>query len=57
MGIYFLIAVTLASAITCHLIAKQRGLTPVFWGVMGLAFGPLAIPFVCLVKPKAMVSG
>lgn len=52
MGIYILLAVTVASIIICHSIAKSRGLKPVFWGVMGAIFGPLAIPFVLLVKPK-----
>ena len=37
---------TLVSATICHLIAKSRGKNPVFWGVMGVIFGPLAIPFI-----------
>lgn len=41
----------LVSAVLCHTIAKQRGAKPVFWGVMGLLFGPLAIPFVLMAKP------
>jgi len=36
------------SAIVCHYIAKSNGKRPVFWGVMGAVFGPLAIPFVLL---------
>lgn len=57
MGIYLLLAVTAASIIICHLIAKKRGLNPIFWGVMGLAFGPLAIPLVCLIKPSVAAGG
>ena len=38
------------SAIICHYVAKQRGANVAFWGVMGLVFGPLAIPFVFLSK-------
>lgn len=56
MSLYILLAVTAASVIICHAIAQRRGLKPVFWGVMGLAFGPFAIPFVYLVKPKVAVS-
>ncbi len=52
MFISILLAVTLASIAICHLVAKQRGLKPVFWGMMGLVFGPLAIPFVIFTKPK-----
>lgn len=46
---FFVIA---SSMIWCHIVAKRRGLKAVFWGVMGLLFGPLAIPFVYLVKVK-----
>jgi hypothetical protein len=44
--------VLLASVVACHAIAKRRGSNPVFWGVMGLLFGPLAIPFALLARPK-----
>ncbi len=50
----FLVAVFFVSIVSifiCHTIAKRRGLRPVFWGVMGGLFGPLAIPFVYLAKP------
>ncbi len=42
----------LASVVSCHAIAKRRGGNPVFWGVMGLLFGPFAIPFASLERPK-----
>ena len=38
------------SAIICHYLAKKRGANVAFWGVMGLVFGPLAIPFAFLSK-------
>ena len=41
-----------ASAALCHLIAKQRGSDPVFWTVMGVIFGPLAIVFVLFSKSR-----
>ena len=40
------------SATICHLIAKSRGKNPVFWGVMGVIFGPLAIPFIFITIKK-----
>jgi hypothetical protein len=46
-------AINIACIILCHQIAKRRGANPVFWGVMGALFGPLAIPFVFFAKPKA----
>lgn len=44
------VALTLISSLlcgfTCYFIARQRQANYVFWSVMGIAFGPLAIPFV-----------
>jgi len=45
-----LAAVILASILACHAITKRRGSNPVFWGVMGAIFGPLAIPFAFMSK-------
>jgi len=42
----------LASVVACHAIAKRRGGNPVFCGLMGLLFGPLAIPFAFRARPK-----
>jgi hypothetical protein len=42
----------LASVIACHAIAKRPGSNPVFLSLMGLLFGPLAIPFALLARPK-----
>ena len=47
-----LILVTLLSAFACYLLAKSRSADGRFWFVMGLFFGPLAIPFVFFAKPK-----
>ena len=44
------IGLIIFSGIICHFLAKSRGANPVFWGVMGVLFGPLAIPFVFLAK-------
>ena len=51
MSIVKLVAVFVLSAIICHVIAKRRNANAVFWGVMGAAFGPIAIPIAFLSKP------
>jgi len=51
MFIYALIAANIVSIVVCHYIAKSRGAKPVFWGIMGAIFGPLAIPFALFAKP------
>ena len=51
MYIAILIIVVIASAVSCHRIAKNRHGNAVFWGVMGALFGPFAIPFAFLSKP------
>lgn len=56
MTIIILSFTVLVSAALCHAIAKQRGANPVIWGVMGIVFGPLAIPFVFLAKPVTRES-
>ncbi len=48
MSILLVLTISLVCAVVCHFIAKTRGLHPVFWGMMGLLFGPLALPFVFL---------
>ena len=53
MYIAILVVVFLTSAIICHLIAKNRNANAIFWGVIGLVFGPVAIPFAFLSKPGA----
>jgi hypothetical protein len=51
--ILVLALLTLVSIIACHAIARRRGGNAVFWGIMGALFGPLAIPFAFLAKPRA----
>jgi len=53
MVVYVLVVLNILSIFVCHYIAKSRGAKPVFWGVMGALFGPLAIPFAFASKPKA----
>lgn len=48
MAIAVLVAIALICGVICHTIAKRRGAAPMFWGAMGVIFGPLAIPLVFL---------
>lgn len=48
--ITILICVYVLSAIICHHVAKDRGANAGLWGVLGSVFGPLAIPFVFMIK-------
>jgi len=52
IGVLVTVLLLLASVVACHAIAKWRGGNPVFWGAMGLLFGPFAIPFAFLARPK-----
>lgn len=49
------VALTLISSILCgficYFIARQRRANYVFWSVMGIALGPLAIPFSLFARP------
>ena len=47
------IVINIVCIVLCHKIAMRRGARPVFWGVMGALFGPFAIPFALMAKPKA----
>lgn len=47
IGLVFFISILI-----CHYFAKQRGGNPVYLAVMGAIFGPFAIPFVLISKPK-----
>ena len=45
--------VSLVCGVFCHRIARSRGANAVFWAVMGVSFGPFAIPFVYISRPLA----
>jgi len=55
MFVAIFIFVFIASGFFCHYMAKRRKSNAVFWGVMGVLFGPLAIPFVFMSKPEAEI--
>ena len=46
------IAINIVCIVLCHKIAKRRGAWPAFWAAMGALFGPFAIPFALMAKPK-----
>lgn len=52
MAGYLLIAITVISVGICYYTAKQRGISKPYWIFIGALFGPLAVPFVFLVKSK-----
>jgi len=48
-----LFTVVALSVVLCHRIASSRRANPVFWGMMGALFGPIAIPFALFAKPRS----
>lgn len=48
MYLVLVLIFSVTCATICHLYAGAQGLKPVFWGMLGLLFGPLAFPFVYL---------
>ena len=51
-----LLILSILSVFFCIYIAKYRGVSTRFWGIMGLLIGPLAIPFVFFSKPKVTLN-
>lgn len=47
-----LLAITILSIAFCYQIALLRQADARFWAVMGLLFGPFAVPFVFFSKVK-----
>ncbi len=48
-----LASIFLISGIVCHIMAKRYGTArPVFWGTMGLVFGPFAIMLLAYLSKK-----
>jgi hypothetical protein len=44
--------ISVGCALLCGVIAARRRARWVYWSVMGFAFGPFALPFVFMAKPK-----
>jgi len=51
--IFLALTSSLISAFICYYNARRRNANYVFWSVMGIAFGPLAIPFSFFSRPMA----
>lgn len=51
-----LITINLISVLICYFIAKRRKAKVVFWVLVSLILGPLAVPFVFLAKPKDIIQ-
>lgn len=49
--------ISVGCALLCGFIAARRKASWVYWSVMGFAFGPFALPFVFLSKPKNPPAG
>ncbi|MFC1748850.1 hypothetical protein ACFL2V_08580 [Pseudomonadota bacterium] len=56
MGVALYVIIFTASGILCHQLAVRWGMTPVLWGVLGFCFGPFAVPFVLIFRPKQEVE-
>jgi hypothetical protein len=52
--IYVLTVIVMISTGICWKIAKQKNLNVQFWIILGVCFGPLAIPFALLAKTRSL---
>jgi len=52
MGLAWLWLVSLAVGLLVGFLARRRGRDPVRWGALGFFFGPLVLPFLCLVSRR-----
>jgi hypothetical protein len=50
--IIFFVVMPIICAGVCYSVAKKRNAAVPFWVVMGALFGPFALPFVFMSKPK-----
>lgn len=50
--IIYSLLISIGCAVLCGVIASRRKARWVYWSVMGFAFGPFALPFVFLAKPR-----
>jgi hypothetical protein len=49
MGLAWLWLASLVMGLAVGFLAHRRGRDPVRWGALGFFFGPLVLPFLCLV--------
>jgi hypothetical protein len=51
-SIIVFLLIPIVCAVICYSVAKKRNAAIPFWVVMGAVFGPFALPFVFISKPK-----
>lgn len=51
---WVLLLINILCIALCYKIARQRHLNVAFWAVMGLLFGPLALPLLMFSMPKTL---
>lgn len=51
-AIIVFVLIPIVCAGICYSVAKKRNAAIPFWVVMGVLFGPFALPFVFMSKPK-----
>ncbi|MFC1819796.1 hypothetical protein ACFLZG_01760 [Thermodesulfobacteriota bacterium] len=56
MGTVIGISICLICMVVCHTIEKERQANTLKWAITGASFGPLAIPFSFLTRPKKPTS-
>jgi hypothetical protein len=52
MGLLSVILVSLIFGVLCYYLAGRKGYNKQFWFIMGVLFGPFAVPFVFLRSKK-----
>ncbi len=50
MYAFSMIAIGILFIVLGHVLAKRKGLDPVFWGIMGGLLGPLMLLFILFAK-------
>ena len=48
----YIIIISLAFGAIFYMIAAKRKANTVFWALMGVLFGPFALPFVFFARPR-----
>jgi len=51
-GLAVMLLIGILMIVMAHRMARNKGLNPVFWGVMAALFGPLVFPFIWLARPR-----
>lgn len=39
-------------SVTCYMIAEKKNCNPMYWALLGLVFGPLALPAAACLKKQ-----